>query len=78
MSNATEPPRKWKAIVPHDTNRLEVAVRALYFNGAGNVVLEDADGNTETFTVAAGQVLVAQPKRVHATGTTVAGIIGMA
>lgn len=66
---------KWSAITPNDST--EVNYRALFVTNAGDVALEDEDGNSETFTVVASTILPLQPKKVLSTGTTATGIIGL-
>lgn len=71
----TKPATRWTAITPSDSATTNY--RALWINGAGNIVLEDDLGNSETFTVTAGTLLPVQPRKVLSTGTTASGILGL-
>ncbi len=69
-------PKRWAAVVPHDTNRFAGAI-GLYVGGAGVVVGVGTDGNYASFTVQAGQYLVGQFTGVMSTGTTASGIVAL-
>lgn len=71
----TKPAVRWTAVTPNDST--DVTYRALFINGAGDIVLRDELGNDETFTVTASTLLPVQPTRVLSTGTTATGIIGL-
>lgn len=66
-----------RLITPSDTNLLEPRPDGLLVNGAGDVVIEDADGQQSTLKANAGGVLPVSPRRVLATGTTATGIHGL-
>ncbi len=72
----TSPANIWNLITPSDVTVL-ASIRTLFIGGAGVVVLEDANGNTESFTVQDGQILPVAPMKVLATGTTATNIIGL-
>lgn len=74
MSNRTFSALRWSAITPSDTTKLEPTPVAIRCNVAGDVNIEGDDGNAEVFTVAAGEILACQPRRVRSTGTTATGI----
>lgn len=74
--NKQDPARTWAAVTPSGTTHLG-NVRSLYVGGAGDVVAEDVDGTTATFTCAAGTYLFIEAKRVLATGTTATGIVAL-
>jgi hypothetical protein len=44
--------------------------RALRFNAAGTVSIQDAAGTSRSYTVAAGEVLPFRAKRVNSSGTS--------
>lgn len=79
FESLTSQSERWQVVVPDDVNNLPVVPKALFFNSAGNVVLEGDDGNAVTFTVVAQQTLDVRPTKVRATGTTVAagGIVAL-
>jgi hypothetical protein len=60
-----------------NTVDLAIPVRGFMVNTAGNVVLNDRNGNTFTLTVAAGVVYPIAIFRIWATGTTASGITGL-
>jgi hypothetical protein len=63
----------WKLLVTSDTVDFAVIPKALWVDVAGTLKIRGADGNDETFTVAAGLVPL-RPTRVWAAGTTATGI----
>jgi hypothetical protein len=65
-------------ITPSDTLNLDTTnlPRALYFGGAGNVVLVTG-GVAVTVPVAAYQILPVRPDRINSTSTTATPIFGM-
>lgn len=68
--NLTSPAVAHYVIVPSDATELPVRPRALFVNVAGTAVLEDNDGETVSYELAAGTILSIRPVRVRATGTT--------
>ncbi|MEJ6403688.1 spike base protein, RCAP_Rcc01079 family [Yoonia sp. 2307UL14-13] len=66
----TSPAVSHYAVAPSDSTDLPVRPRALYVNAAGAAALQDADGETVTYDLAAGTTLTLRPTRVLATGTT--------
>ena len=76
MANNLQPPtqtsfraRKWPVVTPSDTEVLNPPPEALYAT-AGDLVLEDYDGNQITLTISEDRDIAYQPKKVLATGTT--------
>lgn len=60
-----------------DTVDLDVPVRTIYVGGAGNIVLQDLQGNQVTFTAPpVGSQLNVCAKRILTTGTTATNLIG--
>ena len=68
--NLTSPAVAHYAIVPSDSADLPVRPRAIYANTSGTAILQDNDGETVSYALAAGAVLSIRPVRVLATGTT--------
>ncbi len=58
------------ALTPDDDNDLEVAVRAVYCQAEGTVVIRDEAGVELPYTMARGEILLIRPQRILATGTT--------
>jgi hypothetical protein len=77
FANISSQGESWAAITPSDSTPLTVVPKALYIGGAGNIALRGADGNDETFPVAAGQMLTLRPVMVLDTGTDATGIIAI-
>jgi hypothetical protein len=78
-SEATSPSKHFVNVTPSDTVDLARLPKGLYISGAGNVVCQNIDGTSATFTaVPAGTVLPIRAKRVLATGTTATGIVSLA
>lgn len=73
QSNVLALPSCWKIVSPDDNNDLAAVPKALWVDGAGTLKVTGADGNAETFTVAAGYVPLC-PTRVWNNGTTATGI----
>ncbi len=74
-SGTGEPARFWPTCSPSDTVLPPVYARAVYCQGAGNVVCEDAKGDVGTFVFAAGEIKAIRPRLIKATGTTATGIL---
>lgn len=68
-----------RAVTPNDGADLPAGpCRGLYIGGAGNVVIDTANGTTVTLTaLAVGQVHFIRAKRVRATNTTATGILAL-
>lgn len=66
------------AIVPNDGADIPGGpVKGLYIGGAGNLVVTDIEGNTNTFIgLPVGRDLDVVVKRVLSTGTTATNILG--
>lgn len=65
------------AVTPSDTT--QVAFRALYVGGAGNVAVQTVGGNTVTFTAPpVGTILPIEVQKVMSTNTTATLLIGLA
>lgn len=59
------------AIIPSNTDDFVGALSdGIYVGAAGEVVAVFQNGNTGTFTAAAGQILPLKVKRINSTGTT--------
>lgn len=69
------PASNFVAVAPSDSTELAVLPRFLIIGTAGNVSLVNADGQSVTIPVQAGQVLPLRPSKVNATGTTATGIV---
>lgn len=69
------PASNFVAVTPSDSAELAVLPRFLIIGTAGNVSLVNADGQSVTIPVQAGQVLPLRPSKVNATGTTATGIV---
>lgn len=66
------------AVTPHNSTNFNVAARALYIGGAGDVVVVMASGAVLTFVgVPAGTLLPVRCTRVNSTNTTATSIIGL-
>lgn len=66
------------SVTPHNSTNFSQNARALYVGSGGTISLVAADGTQATFAgVPSGYVLPVQCKRVNATGTTAANIVGM-
>lgn len=72
------PAKKLVAITPSDTTELVTVVRGIYVGTGGTlIVLAIEDSATVTLTnVPAGSLIPIVAKRVHATGTTAANLVG--
>ncbi|MEL6646231.1 MAG: hypothetical protein AAFY35_09940 [Pseudomonadota bacterium] len=65
-------------IVPDDGTDLSVATRALNVAASGTVRVTTVSGTTATIFVAAGLAFPVRAARIHATGTTATGLVGLA
>jgi hypothetical protein len=66
-------------ITKHDTNEVAEVTRALYVGTGGTLAITDAAGNdTVLVNVASGAILPIRVRRVKATGSTAADIVGLA
>lgn len=65
-------------IVPNDSSDLALATRAVNVAVSGTVRITTVSGTTATVYVAAGVAFPVRAERVHATGTTATGIVGLA
>jgi hypothetical protein len=74
----TSPPERALTIMPDDAADLPQVTRALYVGGAGDVAVTMRGGDAVTFLgVAGGTLLPVRVSRVHASGTTASGILGL-
>lgn len=79
---AESPPRNGAAITPNDSADLDKTVRALNVATSGTVRVttmgdEYDTGDTIDLYIAAGIAFPIRAVRVHATGTTATGIVGL-
>ncbi|MDX1781131.1 MAG: hypothetical protein R3256_07405 [Thalassovita sp.] len=65
------------SIPPDDLADLPTATRALNVAQSGTVQVTTVDGSTATLYVVAGIAFPVRVQRVHATGTTATGIVGL-
>jgi|TARA_Y100000310_G_scaffold62792_1_gene58066 hypothetical protein len=76
--NKVEPSIRFIAITPSDTLDLPQPIRSLYIGSAGNIAVEDVDGNVVTFAgLVDSSILPIKPIKVMATDTTAADIVGL-
>lgn len=66
------------AISPSDATDLPYRVYAIRATGAGNVVIDTAEGIQRTLAFAAGETRHVIADKVYATDTTATGLEGMA
>ncbi len=64
-------------VTPDDSNDLSETAVALYIETAGTLSVVTAKGGSRTVAVAGNSILPVGVRRVHATGTTAAGIHAM-
>lgn len=76
-SEQLQPFRSWKSVTPDDNNDLDSVPRGLIATGAGDIAIQDGNGNNITITVSAYEVLDFSPVRVLSTGTTATGIYAL-
>lgn len=76
----THPASRAFPVMPHASDDLPMATKALYIGGAGDVTLCPLDGDTDVlFTnLAAGSILDVRVRAVRAAGTTATNIVGLA
>ncbi|MGB3796544.1 MAG: hypothetical protein WA957_09615 [Alteraurantiacibacter sp.] len=74
------PSRFTFAVVPDDIAKLDAVTKAIYVGIGGDVVVRsiDADADVTFRNVQAGTILDVRCAHVRATGTTAAGIVGLA
>jgi hypothetical protein len=66
------------AVTPNDSTDLSrTPTRALYIGGAGNLVVDMAEGPTVTFTAVPVGIFPISVKRVRSTSTTATNIIAL-
>ena len=68
------------AITPNDSAELPRATKALYVGQAGDITLRSVRGDADVLfrALPAGTILDVRTRAVRATGTTAAGIVGLA
>lgn len=76
-SGLDSPARNAAPVTPDDNSDLPVAARSLYVGAPGDVRITTVGGDMVTFTGVPAGVLPVRTARVHATGTTAAGIIAI-
>ena len=74
MQGATNPLLRIDAVTPSDSADLGYVARQVYAAGAGTITAHDVNGNSFTFTIAAGERVDVFCIRILATGTTATGI----
>ncbi len=75
----SSPARRAFAIAPHDSEELTPLPKALFVGIGGALSLRAADSAADvTLMVGAGQILPIRARFVRASGTTAAGIVGLA
>jgi hypothetical protein len=77
QSNLSDPASHAFAVTPSDGSDLSTWALALYVAGSGDVRVTTWGGETVTFAGVPAGVLPVRVRRVHATGTTATGIIGL-
>ena len=66
------------AITPNNSADLDIATRAIYVGGNGNLKITTVGGDTVTLTgVVAGMIYPLRAVRVWSTGTTATSLIGV-
>jgi hypothetical protein len=76
-SGLDSPARNAAPVTPDDGSDLPVAARSLYVGAAGDVRITTVGGDMVTFTGVPAGILPVRAARVHATGTTAAGIVAI-
>lgn len=77
QSHLADPAEHAFAVAPSDTADLSSWAVALYIGTPGNVRLDTWAGETVTFTNVPSGILPVRTRRVRATGTTAADIVGL-
>lgn len=75
--DAAAPAQSWANVVKSDSTTYQPKPKALYVGGAGDVVLQDTQGNSATFACVAGQILPMRPYKIMSTNTTATGIVAL-
>jgi hypothetical protein len=77
--SVSSPARRAVAVVPHDSNRLSDAPKALYVGTGGNIILQAVDDDADILwkNVPAGAVLPVRAELIKATGTTAGDILAL-
>lgn len=65
------------AVTPNDSTDLAHVITGFMVGVAGNVVLDTVGGETVTVACVAGFWYGIRSTRIHATGTTATGIVGL-
>ena len=73
----TSPATRAFAITPQDGSDLSQSVRALNVAVSGQVRVTTVEGDTADIHIAAGLAFPIRARRVHASGTTATGIVGL-
>lgn len=68
------PATRHYAVTPDDVNDLPILPLKLYVETGGAVVIEDADGHAETYTVPDHSIIEFRATKVRQTGTNALGI----
>lgn len=77
-SSLVSPATAGVAVLPSDTADLAQTSRALYVGQGGDLSLVLASGSAVTLlAVPSGALLPLRARRVHATGTTAAGVVAL-
>jgi hypothetical protein len=76
-SGLDSPARNAAPVTPDDNSDLPAAARSLYVGVTGDVRITTVGGDMVTFTGVPSGILPVRTARVHATGTTAAGIIAI-
>lgn len=77
FSSVSGPATNIAQITPNDSADIETQTRGIMVNGAGDVKLTTAGGQTVTLTLAASTIYPIAVNRVYATDTTATGIHGV-
>lgn len=70
-------PTTHRVITPSDSNFLPSKGMIIYCVTAGNIAVEDKNGNVITYAVPANHILPVLAYKVRSTNTTVSTIIGL-
>lgn len=74
---ANHPGRSSVPVTKSDSTTYDPPLLSLRVDGAGDVKFDDASGNTDTWTCAAGEIIPVLMTKVYATGTTATGLHGI-